>query len=294
MLRDPIACKPAVLAETDDWVAMASEYRAIAVLPGAADARIWEPEPTVVYAWEKALVGDGGRRPAVEVVDLAATPLRELNQRLHDLAGDDPDARGAGGSSTRTARTPSPAGSTRRSRSRSLGHVGYYCAGMNKRATVRVRGNAGTGLAENMMSGTVVVDGNASQSAGATGRGGLLVVHGDAGARCGISMKGVDIVVRGSVGHLSAFMAQRGRLVVCGDAGEALGDSIYEAHLYVRGAVAALGADCVEKELRDEHVAELRGLLERAGIDDVDPAEFRRYGSARQLYNFKIDNAGAY
>jgi glutamate synthase domain-containing protein 1 len=57
VLRDPIACKPAVLAETDDWVAMASEYRAIAVLPGAADALIWEPEPTVVYAWEKELVG---------------------------------------------------------------------------------------------------------------------------------------------------------------------------------------------------------------------------------------------
>jgi amidophosphoribosyltransferase len=56
VLRDPIACKPAVLAETDDWVAMASEYRAIAVLPGAADAQIWEPEPRVVYAWEKALV----------------------------------------------------------------------------------------------------------------------------------------------------------------------------------------------------------------------------------------------
>jgi glutamate synthase domain-containing protein 1 len=56
VLRDPIACKPAVLAETDDWVAMASEYRAIAVLPGASDARIWEPEPSVVYAWEKAPV----------------------------------------------------------------------------------------------------------------------------------------------------------------------------------------------------------------------------------------------
>ena len=53
VLRDPIACKPAVLAETDDWVAMASEYRAIAVLPGAAEARMWEPEPSVVYAWEK-------------------------------------------------------------------------------------------------------------------------------------------------------------------------------------------------------------------------------------------------
>jgi methylamine---glutamate N-methyltransferase subunit A len=54
VLRDPIACKPAVLAETDEWVAMSSEWRAIAVLPGAADARAWEPEPGVVYAWEKA------------------------------------------------------------------------------------------------------------------------------------------------------------------------------------------------------------------------------------------------
>jgi glutamate synthase domain-containing protein 3 len=145
-----------------------------------------------------------------------------------------------------------------------------------------------------MMSGTVVIEGNASQSAGATGRGGLLVVHGDAAARCGISMKGIDVVVRGSVGHLSAFMAQTGRLVVCGDAGEALGDSIYEARLYVAGSVAGLGADCVEKEMRDEHLAELRELLARAGLDDVDAAGFRRYGSARRLYTFKVDNAAAY
>src|SRR6185295_4404625 len=158
-----------------------------------------------------------------------------------------------------------------------VGHVGYYCAGMNKQATVRVRGNAGTGVAENLMSGAVVVEGSTSQSAGATGRGGLLVVHGDAGARCGISMKGIDIVVRGSVGHMSAFMAQRGCLVVCGDAGDALGDSIYEAHLYVRGSVKGLGADCIEKDVREHHVAELAGLLERAGFDDVDPSEFRRY-----------------
>ena len=107
-------------------------------------------------------------------------------------------------------------------------------------------------------------------------------------------MKGVDIVVRGSIGHMSAFMAQRGCLVVCGDAGDALGDSIYEAHIYVRGSVAGLGSDCIEKELRENHVAELTALLASAGFADVDPSEFRRYGSARQLYNFKIDNAGAY
>ena len=56
VLRDPIACKPAVMAETDDWVAMASEYRAIAVLPGAQDAQVWEPEPAKVYVWERERV----------------------------------------------------------------------------------------------------------------------------------------------------------------------------------------------------------------------------------------------
>jgi glutamate synthase domain-containing protein 1 len=56
VLRDPIACKPAVLAETDEWVAMASEWRAIAVLPGAPEARMWEPQPGVVYVWERQLV----------------------------------------------------------------------------------------------------------------------------------------------------------------------------------------------------------------------------------------------
>jgi glutamate synthase domain-containing protein 1 len=54
VLRDPIACKPAVMAETDDWVAMASEYRALAVLPGAAEATVWEPEPARVYSWGKS------------------------------------------------------------------------------------------------------------------------------------------------------------------------------------------------------------------------------------------------
>jgi glutamate synthase domain-containing protein 1 len=56
VLRDPIACKPAVLAETEQWVAMGSEWRAISVLPGAAEARSWEPVPGVVYAWERAKV----------------------------------------------------------------------------------------------------------------------------------------------------------------------------------------------------------------------------------------------
>ena len=54
VLRDPIACKPAVIAETDDWVAMASEFRAIATLPGVAHAEISEPEPARIYSWSRA------------------------------------------------------------------------------------------------------------------------------------------------------------------------------------------------------------------------------------------------
>ncbi len=173
------------------------------------------------------------------------------------------------------------------------GSTGYYCAGMNQQATVRVEGSVGPGVAENMMSGQVIVDGDASQYAGATGHGGLLVIKGNASSRCGISMKGIDIVVHGNIGHMSAFMAQAGNLVVCGDAGDALGDSLYEARLFVRGSVKSLGADCIEKEMRPEHLEILKNLLDRAG-SDAKPEEFKRYGSARQLYNFDVDNSAAY
>ncbi len=54
VVRDPIACKHAVLAETDQWVAMATEYRAIAKLPGSDEARIWEPVPGEIYSWERS------------------------------------------------------------------------------------------------------------------------------------------------------------------------------------------------------------------------------------------------
>ncbi len=53
VVRDPIACKPAVMAETDDYVAMASEYQALSTLPGIENARVWEPEPEKIYIWER-------------------------------------------------------------------------------------------------------------------------------------------------------------------------------------------------------------------------------------------------
>ncbi|WP_423785252.1 protein glxC [Gordonia paraffinivorans] len=220
--------------------------------------------------------------------DLATTPLREVNSALHgDISGEIVIDNPAGAHAV-AAGVNAPVKITVN------GHVGYYAAGMNQQAEVVINGNAGTGVAENMMSGTVIVKGNASQSAGATAHGGLLVVEGDAAARCGISMKGVDIVIGGNVGHNSAFMAQAGRLVIRGDAGHGLGDSIYETRIYVRGDVGSLGADCIAKPMREEHLEELAGLLKAAGFADDDLSAYTRYGSARELYHFKVDNASAY
>ena len=229
----------------------------------------------------------------IVVLDLAEMSLRQSNEILHrapkqsDEGGHyriiNPQGRHALACGLNEAVTVEIAG-----------HAGYYCAGMNKHAEVTIDGNAGQGVAENMMSGVVHVKGDCSQAAGATAHGGLLIVEGNAAARCGISLKGADIVVKGNVGHMSCFMAQAGRFVVLGDAGAALGDSLYEARLYVRGDVESLGADCVEKDMTDEHRTELNELLARANCSGVSADEFRRYGSARNLYNFKADNLDAY
>jgi fructose-specific phosphotransferase system component IIB len=66
-----------------------------------------------------------------------------------------------------------------------------------------------------------------------------------------------------------------------------------EAKLYIQGSVESLGADCIEKKMTPEHVAKLERLLARAGIK-ADAKRFRRYGSARKLYNFHTDHADAY
>jgi glutamate synthase domain-containing protein 3 len=228
-----------------------------------------------------------------QIVDLAASSVRDLNQVLHELRP---------GTNASHWRVRNPRG--RHAIAAGLdapvtveieGHAGYYCAGHNKLANVIVHGNAGVGVAENMMSGFVHVKGDASQSAGASAHGGLLLIEGNASARCGISLKGADIIVKGSVGHMSAFMAQAGTLIVFGDAGESLGDSIYEARLFVRGQVASLGADCVKKKLGEKSRALLFAKLEAAGLaGQVDVSEFTRFGSARNLYHFHVDNAGAY
>jgi len=229
--------------------------------------------------------------PAGMVADLAVEPLRGVNAALQALPHDTNETSwtilNPRGAHAVAVGVTAPVAIT------VDGHAGYYCAGMNDGAAITINGNAGTGVAENMMSGSVHVLGDASQSAGATAHGGLLIIEGNAAARCGISMKGVDIVVKGSAGHMSAFMAQSGNLVILGDAGEALGDSLYEARIFVRGTVKSLGADCEEKPMTEEARAILARLLQQAGAN-VPPAEFKLYGSARTLYHFHVDNAGAY
>jgi glutamate synthase domain-containing protein 3 len=237
----------------------------------------------------RAALKPGAAEPVV--FDLAAAPLRDLNASLQALAPNSNETswlvtNPRGGHAVAVGIT-APIALT------IAGHVGYYCAGMNDGAAVTIEGNAGPGVAENMMSGRVHVLGDASQAAGATAHGGLLFIEGNAAARCGISMKGINIVVKGSVGHMSGFMAQSGHLVVLGDAGEALGDSLYEAQIFVRGTVASLGADCEEKPMTDAAQAVLAGLLAEAG-SEADARTFRRYGSARKLYHFHVDNAGEY
>jgi glutamate synthase domain-containing protein 3 len=229
----------------------------------------------------------------MQTFDLDETPLRELNATLHRLT---PASNAAGFRIVNPrGRHAVAVGVDAPVKIEIAGNVGYYCAGMNKQADITIDGSAGVGLAENMMSGRVHVKGDASASAGATGCGGLLIIDGNAGARCGISNRGLDIVVKGNVGHMSGFMGQAGHLVVLGDAGDALGDSLYEMRIFVRGTVKSLGADCIAKPLEDAHKATLRALLDKAGIGGtVDVGEFHRYGSARKLYNFHIDNLGSY
>lgn len=221
-----------------------------------------------------------------ETLDFAELTLREVNSRLHQAE------RGR-------FRIVNPRGAHALAVGISgeidvqvEGSAGYFVAGMNQLASVTVHGNAGTGAGENIMSGSLRVTGSVTMSAGATGCGGLVVIEGSAGARCGISMKGVDIVVGGDIGQLGAFMAQAGSLAVLGDAGPHLGDSIYEAEVFVRGEAASLGADCVQTDMTHEAVERLAALLARAGMQ-ADPADFRRYGSARELYSFHVDDIDA-
>ncbi|NJP11426.1 MAG: protein glxC [Leptolyngbyaceae cyanobacterium RU_5_1] len=219
-------------------------------------------------------------------VDLAQTPLRDVNHFLHHTVSKN------GGQSI-SILNPDGAHNIAVGLDASIdvnimGHAGYYTAGMNKLANVTIHGNVGPGVAENMMSGRVHVHGFASVSAGASAHGGLLIIDGDASLRCGISLKGADIVIGGNVGSFSAFMAQAGRILVCGNAGDALGDSLYEAVIYVRGTIKSLGADAQLEPMSDADYITIEELLSKAGFPH-NPKNFKRVASAKQLYHWNAD-----
>ena len=222
----------------------------------------------------------------MKTLDFKKLSLREINKALQD----------SNNNSSFSVKNPKGShalavGINKKIDVKVVGSVGYYCAGMNKKSSIKIEGSAGPGLGENMMSGNIHVTGDVSQYAGASGHGGNILVEGNASSRCGISMKGVDIIVKGNVGHMSAFMAQKGTLVIFGDAGHALGDSIYEANIYIAGRVSSLGADCIEKKMTKKHIINLKNILSNANLSDDHLERFKRFGSSRSLYNFKVDNA---
>ena len=190
VVRDEIACKPAVIAEHPRWVAMASEFRALADLPGHRRGPR-SSSPTRQGLRMAALSRAEAEHRSPVGLDLPTTTVRALNAELHAPTAPSYEVLHPQGAHSIGAGIHDEIDVDVR------GHAGYFCAGHEPARAGRRRRLGGNGVAENMMSGSVRVRGDASQSAGATGRGGLLVIEGSASMRCGISMKGIDIVVGG-------------------------------------------------------------------------------------------------
>ena len=228
--------------------------------------------------------GTSGAGTSTAAIDLAETLVRALNAELHRPTAAAYEVVNPRGAHAVAAGLRDPITVEVR------GHVGYYCAGMNQHATVVVHGNAGVGVAENMMSGLVRVGRRLPvrgrhRARRPAGR------RGSARWRCAISLKGADVVVGGDVTDERLHGAGRAARGVR-RRGESLDDSIYEARLRP-GHRRLAGCDCVEKEMRADHRAELADLLAAAGLEhdtQLDPGDFRRYGSARRLYHFTSGN----
>lgn len=85
---------------------------------------------------------------------------------------------------------------------------------------------------------------------------------------------------------MCGFMAQAGTILVAGDAGFALGDSLYEAVIYIGGSIENLGADARVEEMTQQDVDTVRDLVQRTGLDHIDPENVKRVASAKTLYHF--------
>ena len=294
VLRDPIACKPAVLAETDDWVAMASEYprdRRPAGRRGGARVGAEPGRRLRLGAGRRVTAATAASVETVETIDLAVTPLRELNQRLHDVAR-------AGTRPAPLARPPPERRARarvrprRRARGRDRGARrlllrGHEPAGERPRARERRHGRRGEHDVRPRGRGRqrepVGRRDRARRPARdprrrvravrdlAEGRGRRRPRLGRAPER----VHGADRPAR--------RLRRRGRGA---------------RRLDLRGAALRRGRGrrrsgptASRRSCAPSTSDEVRDLLVQAGIDDVDPASFRRYGSARRLYTFHVDNA---
>ena len=282
VLRDRIACKPAVLAETDRYVAFGSEYRALVGL-----ARHRKRQGLGARTRDRVFLGT----LIMPTVDLATTDLRELNQALHELSEGTNEthweilnpARGSRGRGRRER-----AGRDRRAGQRRLLLRRHEPAGQDHGARF---GRTGRGREHDVRRGhregrCQPVCRRHRQGRPAGDRGQCLVAlrHFDEGHRYRRA-RATSAICRPS-------WRRPGNLVVCGDAGDALGDSIYEARLFVRGSVKSLGADCIEKEMRSEHVELLTQLLARASITDVKAERFQALWLGAQALQFQRRSRG--
>ncbi len=133
----------------------------------------------------------------------------------------------------------------------------------------------------------VTLDGHVGYYCAGMNQQATVTVAGNAGVGVAENMMSGRVHVTGDASQSAGATAHGGLLVIDGNAGARCGISM--ARIYVRGSVASLGADCVAEPMLAEHHAELAELLAAAGFE-YDTAEFTRYGSARQLYHFHVDN----
>jgi hypothetical protein len=297
VLRDPIACKPAVMAETDDWVAFGTEFRRSARCRAstrrASGSRSRQPSTSGAGAPDmarKASAAKSRLAPARNsTLDLARLSVREVNQLLHDADGGDfliENPRGlhaiaAGLDGDFNVSIDGPCRLLlRRHEQAGLHHRQRQCRHRRGREhDVGPRAREGRRLAVGGRDGLRRPADRRRQRVGALRH----LAQGPRHRRQGLGRAHVGLHgAGGQPGRARRCRRGAGRLDLRG------------AALRAR-APKSLGSDCVAKDMGDAHKAALRQLLDAAGVGgEVDVAEFRRYGSARKLYNFHVDNLGSY
>jgi glutamate synthase domain-containing protein 1/glutamate synthase domain-containing protein 3 len=318
IVRDRFGFKPLVLAETNEFVAVATEEVALRrALVG--DFHASEPPPcfrdsirssrTNLALSDKAVSRTAelllsssirsrreregpavaqttSREQPMETIECGDLAVRVINQRI----------RAAISAGVRHVRLLHPGarhnlgvGLPEGVELTVAGSVGYYVAGLNDGASVVVQGDAGWGAAEGMRDGSVVIEGSAGNAVAASIRSGTVVVRGTVSTRAGIAMKGGILIVAGSVGPMAGFMMQKGVLIVCGDAGAGLADSMYAGTVFLGGRHDELGADAVFADTTPADFELIGAALEQWNVK-APSSGFRKLVAGRKLWNFERSN----